>query len=147
MTEMISEQLHNNTSALILYLGITLIPIIIIILTLTIKGFRIKKLAERLKTYFVLSVIMLMGLISFVPVASLSINLARDYNEQTILTKEGYVERRLAKAKIPVIEIDDEQFTMSYKVGNAKVGEYCVIEYFKYSKYIYSLSIEEPPSK
>jgi hypothetical protein len=146
MKEIISQQLHNNLSSLLFYLGITLIPIIIISLTLTIRRLKIKELAEKLKIYFVLSVIMLMGLVSFIPVASSSINLVRDYNEQIILTKEGYVDKRLIKAKIPVIEIDDEQFTMSPKVGNAKVGEYCVIKYFKYSKYIYSLNIEEPPS-
>ena len=146
MKEMILQQLHNNVSSLIFYLGITLIPIIIITLTLTIKRLKIKELEEKLKVYFVLSVIMLMGLVSFIPVASSSINLMRDYNEQTTLTKAGYVDKRLIKAKIPVIEIDDEQFAMSPKVGNAKVGEYCVIEYFKYSKYIYSLNIEEPSS-
>lgn len=43
------------------------------------------------------SIILLIGIISFVPVASLIFNLTRDYHEQTILVKEGYIDRTMMK--------------------------------------------------
>ena len=79
-----------------------------------------------------------MGLLALIPVVRLTINLTRDYNRPTILIKEGYIEGKSSTAKIPAIEIGDGQFILSPKIGSAKTGEYCEIEYFKYSKYVYS---------
>lgn len=144
MKELILKQIQSFEPAIILSLGIIVIPLIAAILTVKITGYKPKKLLDKLTICIVPSIILLIGIISFVPVANLIFNLTRDYHEQTILVKEGYIDRKLARAKLPAIEINDEVYIMSPQVVKAEVGEYCVIEYFEHSKYIYSLYIEKP---
>ena len=144
MKEVILQQIRNNVPALILSFAVTIIPIIIVVIISRDFDTNIKNILKKVVTYLGLAVIIFMGLASLIPVARLTINLARDYNQPTIFTKEGAIDGKSSMAKLPVLIIDSERFILSSKIGSAKTGDYCDIEYFKYSKYVYSISIEKP---
>lgn len=143
MQEVILEQIRDNVPALVLSFVVIIIPVIVAVLISRDFEANAIIIVKKVVTYLGLATIIFMGVVSLIPVASLTVNLARDYNQPTILTEEGVIDGKSSKVKIPVIEINGEQFILSSKIGSAKTGEYCEIEYFKYSKYVYTISKEE----
>lgn len=143
MQEVILEQIRNNVPALVLSFVVIIIPVIVAVLISRDFEADAIKIVKKVVTYLGLAAIIFMGSVSLIPVASLTVNLIRDYNQPTILTQEGIIDSKSSTAKIPVIDINGEQFILSSKIGSAKTGEYCKIEYFKYSKYVYTISKEE----
>lgn len=144
MQEVILEQIRSNAFALAWSFVIITIPVIVAILISKYFKTNLQEIIKKVATYLWLAMVIFMGFASLIPVASLTVNLARDYNKPVIITQEGIIDSKSSKAKIPVIEINGEQFILSSKIGRAKTGEYCKIEYFKYSKYVYTISKAEP---
>ena len=140
MKEMISEQIQIITPYLLASLGLVLILLIAFVLLLTIKRFKRKPIIKRLPYLVFLSVFIVIGILSVTPQVGFTLNLCRDKNELAILEKEGIIDD-ISLYKLPIIEVENMRFTLSPRIGKAKVGDYCKFKYFKYSKYIYSIEI------
>ena len=150
MKETIAELIRVHIENIIFYVVITgffLITVLIVLaLCKPILSKRIIKqtvLMFKFSLYMFLCGVIVMGITSLLPRIILTVDLLKDYNQQIILVKEGTVDMRLTRMKLPVIEMDGNKFILSSNVYRVKEGEYCKIEYLKYSKYVVDLKIKE----
>lgn len=144
MKEIILRQIHSTLFYLAFTSVMIIVPLIVIILNSRNFNADIKVISRKVVTYFGCVMFMIIGLLAFIPNSRLIINLTRDYYQTTVLTKEGYVYHKQSYVKMPVIEIDNEPFILSKEIARVKNGEYYEFEYFKYSKYVYSVKKINP---
>lgn len=140
MDEMLSNLISANINVTVFYFSIVVFLSIIPIVLVLVKP---NRFLSRARSYIFLFGVVIMGIIAITPIMMPTINLLKDYQHKILYVQEGVVEDRYIRKEHYFIEIDNKQFIVPTAIEGVKEGQYCSIEYFKYSKYIYQLEIKK----
>lgn len=91
---MILEQIRDNVPAMVLSFVIIVIQVVVAALISRDFKTNLQEIIKKVATYLCLAVVMFMGFVSLIPVASFTVNLARDYNKPIIITQEGIIDSK-----------------------------------------------------